>query len=441
MVQQALAAISFFFRAALGRAGYRQPMPRQFLRNFPIPRRGRRIVLTLPWISASLLAAAQPEQLLVYSAGPLRLRPQLANAISFDDNVLYRPSTQAKSDFIHTISPGLEIELGTPETRYQALFDYDFLNYTYTSLSALNHQDHSLSLKASLQGDRIAASLVSAASRYTGILGGGSILNEVGSFSNLGANVNRWVFRDDLRLGYVVTEKLQAHALGHFDSIDYAGNLPLYDQNGLRGSLGASYQAFSKVSLFSETYYGQVSSTPNFETAKPPHLKQGGVFLGAKGEFTPRIQGSVQMGYEIREFGDGTDVPGVPVVLASLSYQMTEKRTASLSYTRSTGVSVENANTSFASDTILFDLSQKLGVREKWTGNLTAQYRMDNRENRAGSADGEDSYYSIGFRLSYQIQLWLSTALAYVHESYSSSVQGTVDYQVNRVTLSVSVGY
>lgn len=403
---------------------------------------GHGLLRTLPWALASTaLGAVQPEDILVYSVGPLRVRPQLSASAVYDDNVFYRTSSQAKGDFYSVAAPGLELELGSESTRYQSLLDIDISNHAYAELDSLNHVDQQFALKGSLNLERFSLDASAGLSRNSGILGGSSVLNEVGGFSNLGTKVSRWVFRDDIRVDYVFSEKTGAYVLGHYDGIDYRGSLPLYDQNALRGTIGGGYQAFSKISLFAETYYGQISATPNFAVPKPPHLRQGGLSIGSKGDFTPRITGSVQVGYEVREFGDGTDVPGVPVVLTSLSYAISEKRALRLNYSRSTGVSVESGRAPFTTDSIGFELTQKIGTREKWMATLTGNYRTDAHDSTGGTLPRDDSYYSIGFRLSYQIQLWLSSALAYSRENYESSTPGAVDYHVNRMTLSISIGY
>lgn len=385
--------------------------------------------------------AVQPEDLLVFSAGPLRLRPQWVTSASFDDNILYRSSKDARGDGIFMVSPGLDAEFGTKEKQFNASFNYDFQRYDYVDNGSLGHTDHLLGLKAAVNLDRWSVDASASASRFTGILGGSSSLNQLGGLNNLGAKVDRWVIRDDFRTGYIFSEKFATYLEGHYDSTDYQTGVALFDQNSLRGTLGAAYQAFSKISLFAESYYGQIASNPNFATPKPPHLDLVGGYLGAKGEFTPKISGSLQAGYEHRTFSSGAPIPGVPVVVASLDYAATEKFKAGLSYSRSTGVSVESVGNAYTSDSIGLHLAQKLGTRDKWMATFDATYREDGYDSQGVAQVRDDTYYSLGLRLTYQAQLWFKTSLAYTRESYATSVTGLVDYDVNRVLFEISVGY
>jgi hypothetical protein len=73
---------------------------------------------------------------------------------------------------------------------------------------------------------------------------------------------------------------------------------------------------------------------------------------------------------------------------------------------------------------------------------LGGNFQNDEYEN-LGSGRNDKSYRA-NFALIYNIQLWLSTSVAYEFEKFVSSGPSTstiIDYNVNRVTVRVSVGY
>src|SRR5258708_24425355 len=70
--------------------------------------------------------------LLVYSVGPLRLKPHLGLTQKFDDNIYYRDQN-IESDLVTIISPGLSLQLGKDAG------DFIRLDYGYDQLLFLEH--------------------------------------------------------------------------------------------------------------------------------------------------------------------------------------------------------------------------------------------------------------------------------------------------------------
>src|SRR5206468_12576744 len=112
-------------------------------------------------------------------------------------------------------------------------------------------------------------------------------------------------------------------------------------ENTIRGTGGFSFQATEKTSVFGEFYSGQSATKPNrpFNTNdvtsfKGPHADFFGGFVGARGNFTSRLKGSVKAGYESRHFSDGAPASSSPVVEATLDQRFSDRTFASLTYTR-----------------------------------------------------------------------------------------------------------
>src|SRR2546423_11018027 len=61
--------------------------------------------------STGKVLALEASDILVYSHGPLSLRPQLGFVEQFNDNIFYA-KTGKESDFITTIAPGLNFQVG-----------------------------------------------------------------------------------------------------------------------------------------------------------------------------------------------------------------------------------------------------------------------------------------------------------------------------------------
>ena len=383
--------------------------------------------------------AVDASDVLVYSIGEVRVRPHVALAEQYDDNIFYRSSHTnsisrfpAESDFITTISPGVSVQLGRREANHLTL-DYTMDQSWYLDHRDEGHSDHSVLFNTFLEGYRLSLTGNDHVQFLSGILGGGQ---------NLGQKVDRFTFSDDYRLDYRLGEKTSVYLAGDFSATDYEKGTPLYDENTIRGTGGFSFKATEKTSVFGELYYGQSATDPNTNGvgfAKGPHADFFGGFVGARGDFTSRLKGSVKAGYESRQYSDGTPASSSPVVEATLDQRFSDRTLASLTYTRRNSLSVQVARQAYTSDAVGAQIRQVLSSDGKFVVVVAGNFENDDYERSVLSAARHDRVYRANLGLTYNIQLWLSARLGYQFEKYDSNV--VIDYHVNSVTLSIQVGY
>lgn len=392
-----------------------------------------------PWVGSVL--AVEARDVLVYSTGPLRLKPQLDTSVAWDSNVLYRQQSVI-SDVVTAVSPGLKLELGGMGTELAAGLDYTARQQYYAEHAALDHLDHSLSIQGRLQKSRLGLKIRGQLDSYTGVITGNSTLSQQGGLNNLGVQADRVSMSDEVRAEYAVSDKTAAYASVGHSFLDYASGTPLYDYTTVRGTLGGAYKATTKTAFFLEGSYGSTTTSPNFQAAKPPELRALGTTLGIKGDFTPKLTGSIGVGYEFREFADRTTVPDEPTARMELIYKAGEKLDFALQYTRGSGVATDSSSASLISDSVTFRADQRIGIRGKLKASAGATARWDSYTYpKALGLLRDDSIWLLNFNLTYQMQLWFSTSLGYEYERYSSSLAGVVQYDANRVILRFSVGY
>ena len=372
--------------------------------------------------------AVDATSLLVYSVGPLHVKPQLSLSERYDDNIFYRAGNAVEDDFVTVVSPGVNFQLGRRDANY-ILFDYQFDQLFYLQHSGQNSGDHVFSLNSNLAWKRLTVEGADRVQFLSGILGG---------TDNLGRRVDRRTYYDNYTIGYALTEKTGIYVAGLFDAVDYEKGTPLYDSNTLRGTGGFAFQVTPKSRLFGEVYYGQAAIDPNGAAVKGPHQEFLGGFLGARGEFTSRLTGRVKAGYEVREFSDRTPAPSAPVVEASLEQRFSDKTSLTLAYTRRNTVSVQVARLSYTADSVSGQLTQVLSSDGKLVGTIGGSFENDDYEEIGGPVR-HNVWYRASAAVNYSIQLWLKAGLIYEFESYHSNQ--VIDYDVNRVSLRVSVGY
>ena len=104
-------------------------------------------------------------------------------------------------------------------------------------------------------------------------------------------------------------------------------------------------------------------------------------------------------------------------------------------------VSVQAISQSYASDIVTAGLDRVLSSDGKLVARLGGNFQNDVYENLGTYAGRNDKSYRANVALIYNIQLWLSTSVTYEFEKFVSSASTIIDYDVNRVTVRVSVGY
>ncbi len=398
-------------------------------------------------IAAGLFAAGaralalDASDVLVYNFGPVRVRPHLTVSGKYDDNIFYQgnkssPGVSAEDDFITTVSPSVNFQLGRLQGNH-ILLNYEMDQALYARRNDQDHRDHLLSLNTRLQGNRLSLDGSDSVQFLSGILGGSLVQTNTQN-----ARVDRVAFLDHYRLEYDLSEKISTYVEGSYDATDYQKGTALYDANSLRGTGGFAFRITPKIRLFGEGYYGQSAINPNrTNDLKGPHLDIVGGFIGASGDFHPKLTGSVKVGYETRSFSNNSAESSSPVVEASLTGRINDKTTAVLSYSRHSSVSVQAASQSYASDVVTAELDRVLSADGKLVARLGGNFQNDVYENVGTFGGRNDKSYRANVALVYNIQLWLSTSVAYEFEKFVSSDRAVIDYNVNRVTVRVSVGY
>ena len=380
--------------------------------------------------------ALEPRDLLLYNWGSVSLKPQLSVSETYNDNIFYGDDeiVPKESDFVTIISPGLVLQLGSQDFNYLS-FSYFYDQLLYVDHSDLNVGQHRFGISSQIEKRRFTLTGRDNIEFLSTPLGGGIAVRAT--------QVDRWIFNDEYRLAYDFSEKTQPYVEISHSTIDFEEGIALYDSQTLIGTLGFAYQLFSRSALFGEFYFGQTDHEANADAlAAYPKATFYGGFLGARGNFTEQLSGTVKAGYEQREYDSGASPGGLPVVEVSLTEQFTEKTIATVSYSRRQRESVQVARTAFVSQIISAGLLQHIGNEGRFRANLKASYHMaDYEPSPAYNPDREDRIFNAGLSLTYDFKLWMRGFVSYDFENLDSTVNNVVDYDQHRVTAGLTLGY
>ena len=439
------------------------------------------------------LCAVEADRILSYNLGKFLIQPQFDTSAQFTGNLFYgtqnpdpggpvvlerqiggvdvpvvvqtQPENGVESDLLWYLSPGMEIQFGTnPENSLNLGYFHDTI--LYANNEDFNSGQNRLEFNGRFQQGRFTVIGSDRIGWLDTILGGTTSTAQR-------VPVRRLAWTDNYRTTYDYSLKTDFYTVFNHDLLDYLQSINLYDQATLRGTVGATYKTSERIGIFTELQGGHTDVTANLP---PPQQAPGedswvyGGFVGARGTFTPRITGSVKIGYETRQFtGIRTGGNGGGVAAGvGVTYSPTDRLLVSLNYDRSVGVSAQFSGQSYVSSVFGIGATQQLGTKGVWSVVGRAGLSFYNYSGLIGLGFGvvetplgpvrvlfptdlgrNDQTYSGSLGVVYQPRPWLSSSLTYAFEKYNADfpdpytelVTGLNQFLVNRVILQVSVGF
>jgi polysaccharide biosynthesis protein VpsM len=409
--------------------------------------RGFGLIAGAVWAASNSMAhALEASDFLMFSRGAVSLRPQVEVQEQFNDNLFFQRNNK-QSDLISIFAPGVRLLAGDDVSTANHLgLRYRMEQLLYLKTSSLNALQHHFTSDLSYSWTRLKISGSDQIDMLSGTLGGGIS-------SAAGLKVDRTYWTDSYRADYRLGERTGVYVVGRHNFIDYDGGfLNLFDTRTTTGTGGFEYRLGEETYLYGETYYGFTDLETNVPgSTSLPDRTFYGAFLGARGNFTEKLRGNIKAGYELASFSRGTGAAaaaaggdtGNPVVDASLSFSLTDKSSLALSYSRRESVSVQFVRSAFTGDSVSSSYRQFLGSSGRLRLDVLASYSLYSYEPLPGFwTSRDDTHFRAEAGISYFFEAWLSSRLEYNFEKFDSTLSAsTVNYTVNRVTLSMAVGY
>ena len=100
-----------------------------------------------------------------------------------------------------------------------------------------------------------------------------------------------------------------------------------------------------------------------------------------------------------------------------------------------------NARQSFIADRVSLSLNQMVGTSGKVFAISRVSFQNNAYEQLGAGMARTDQQLFADIALVYQFRLWLKGSLGYRFEKIESNQQTAIDYQVNQVNLSLTLGY
>ncbi len=421
------------------------------------------VIVLAVWLSKELLpSAVEPEDILANNIGPVVVLPHATLSLNYDDNVFFQNNKNKIDDFLTIFSPGLGLRYGENilDSNYIGL-DYSPSLQRYAENTELNTESHALSFNINYQKQNKFIFTGTDQLRIDNtLLKGGQrsffkALDD-GQKATRGLLVERFSLEDNYRFEYIISPKTSAYVSTSLNMNDYEERphyyyqtvfgdfIPysLFDVSNWNNTVGFGWQAFPKIKLYGSFFYGLTSVDTNLERmGLRPDSNIYGSHISAIGNFSEKLTGNIQLGYQTRDFDRISSITrstshSLPIFQMKLSYNYSEKGDLAFSYTRGGNISIENPNTAVESDSLKLDLNQKLGTTGKLIASLSTTYQVDSYLDR-----NKLTFKNLRFNsgISYSFNQWMKSGLTYSFTAFDSD--GYIDYNVNSVMLSFSVGY
>lgn len=389
--------------------------------------------------SAAILApkslALEPSDLLLFDVGPFSIRPQANLDLQYNDNVYYREENVV-GDFITVLSPGVKIQIGQqlPDEN-RASVQYMLNQLFFLDNTELNATQHRINTELRYDTGRTRITGRDSFEFLSSVIGG--------AFGLPGRRVDRLVVSDVYQADYRLSAKTGIYARAEHGLTDFEESVGLFDRQRFEGTGGFEWRYTDRTIFFGEIFYGKTFLEDNLRRAELPDTTFVGGFVGVRGNFTERLIGRVKAGYESTTFSDDSPAGDAPAADAALTFLATDRLSLEISYSRRQEVSVQFARSAYTSDLVSFQVSQILGSSGQLRAAAGATYNWIGYEPSVAYTDRDDTFFSLNASLTYYFQTWFITRLAYAFEGFESSLPARTiaDYKVNRVTLSLAVGF
>jgi hypothetical protein len=398
------------------------------------------------------------------NTGTLKLGPATTN------NVVLRSQ---ESDLISYVSPGLNVEYGLSGVN-KLNFSYQLDELFYLNHPAENSEQHRFTVGINYQSGAFSVKGKDSYGILSTPLGGGSYI------SLLSVVIDRRVWDDAYTFQVDVTEKSAIYTRVAHSALDYQYGLPIYDSDNLTGTVGWAYSPAALLAITLESYYGQSALGSNLAALeKGPHSELIGGSIGARGSFTPKIEGSARFGVETRSLPGLVNGPSVisPAVDLSLNYTMTPKTLGTLAFSRRTDISGYYSGQTLIANSVSLNLQQAVGSSGLWfvvgrAAGFLAEYsdvdlpvnvfatdaagniRFDSfgrsiSKSVMANYGRSETTLSAGLQLLYQPRPWLQVSLAYDYTRYTPRFRDSrvdashpsIDYADNRATFRIGIGF
>lgn len=369
---------------------------------------------------------------LVYEVGPAVILPNIGVSSFYDSDVLLGTTPNEQSDFIISTRPEMKIQFGAEDINYLNIqYAPNYLKYFDTDF--LTRVDHQFGLNLKIERPKTTITGSSAGSKLGGF---------IGQFQNFATvPTDRITHNHNYRILQNISGKTSGSLAFSYGVQDFEQGSPIIDTTDWRVTGGGVFNYTEKMDLLAEVFYGQSTPGSNRPGVNAgPSASRVGFFVGSEAEFTPKLNGSVRVGYQDFSVDNSSVSQSSIVVRSDLTYAINAMSQLSLNLNRGAQQNIQAATAITQFTDVGVTYAQMLDTSGRWGMNSSVRYRFSSFEG-APFTGREDNFFTISGGVNYLANDWFRAGLTYSYTDFSSSVVGLPSYGVHRVGLEFVIGY
>ncbi len=371
------------------------------------------------------VAALACAPLLVWAEGGFALGPDaklhltLDGQVRFDDNVRFLSSNE-KEDWVFVAAPGLELNYnGGLSTGSITLVEQII---RYGDVSAYDGEFFKGVGEYKYEG---------ALTKVSGFLSYQELSQGSVTIRNADQAIRHDVANASLEADSSVTAKTQIGVGLFYDAVNYPG-ATYADRESYGLPLDVYYEVSPKVDVSVGYRYRRslVKETPS--TLHSLDSKDHFFNVGARGEFTPKLNGQVRAGYGLRDFDETGSRSNF-----SFSGRLTYVYSPKASFDLSASNDFSNSATGVSQEVFSIRAGAKFEIAPEWAAYASLSYEATDYEYARS-----DDFYTGTVGVIYTVNEFASVDASYLHRSNESSMPGDAyDFSSNILSLGISLRY
>jgi len=318
-----------------------------------------------------------------------------------DDNVLL--SANSKSDTIYQFAPGLDLVFGNNSLTKGHVF-YKETSDRYTNHSTLNTNLSSFGLASAYDDQKLKMNLDSSFDQ----LAQNTVDTQAANPDSLS---RRDIFKINGGSEIGMTDKSSIGASVSYEDTDYIKRI--FDDSKITTvPVNYYYEVSPKVDMSFGYRYRNTKLHSGFNSNDSFYS------VGARGEFTPKLSGSVAIGYSQRTFSKGIKSEKTPGIDSSLTYAASEKTTVRFGVSNDFGVSGVGA----AQRNLSYNFGVQSKMSEEWSAGVNLSYRAIRY---LGAGSRTDDYFEGGLNATYVINQVVNIVGGVTYRKNDSDLTGS----------------
>lgn len=333
----------------------------------------------------------------------------------YEDNVGLDPSGAEQEDLIYEFTPGFELVIGKGGDFTSSLAVYEQF-VRYSDLDQLDSELFNLVWKASYTAAKLT---VNADASYRQITQNNR--NTAGAFDG-----RRDVISAGSNAEYAFSEKTKAGLGFQYSDTNYRA-AAFTDTSSYLIPVNYFYGISPKVDLSAGFRYGQTNVDAVGADSEEFNLN-----VGARGEYTAKLNGSFDVGYTFRSPDTGSD-DGVIAINSGLNYDYSPKTR----FTLAARTGFDTGTNGESQKTYGITLGGSTQFTEAFAANASIGYTKINYDI---TPSREDDFITASVGVTYTFNRHVNLAAAYTHQNNDSNNSG-FGFKANVVSLTANLRY